>query len=161
MKKVLPAERTEVQLWAKSVIFLLCNMYLFVSKLYLAVGYWKITKAPSSSVKLTPLSKFLETHLTIAHEPLRSYEADTHRHFFPSYGTASWILFYKGRNISFNRRSQINVEISPILSILFSSFPCLTHFKHSFHQRIVVFCFQDATGLFLPYQIPLTTENKT
>jgi len=59
-------------------------MYQFFSKFYLPVDYCKTTHAPSSSVELTPLSKILETHLTsTAHEPLQSYEAYTHRHFFP------------------------------------------------------------------------------
>lgn len=98
------------------------SVSLFFTKSYLAAGYCKATNAPSTSVEITPLSKFLGT---FAREPLQSYESYSHRHIFPGYGRANRILFYKGRNTSFNKRSQINVEISPIIAILFSSFPCL------------------------------------
>lgn len=161
MKKLLPAERTEV--------------FIYELKMSLSCSAICIFSSPNQTCQWAPvkpqtllvvrqnkhLYRSSQKHLTIAHEPLRASEAYRHRHFFPSYGRASWILFCKGRNIYFNRRCQKNVEISPILLILFSSFPCLTRFKYSFHPHTVAFCFQDAIYLFLCYQSPNYIEQDT
>lgn len=135
MKSVLPAERIKVQLWARSVIVLFCNRHVFFSKLHLAMGYCKITNAPSSSMELTPLSSSLKHTLSLHTRHSRGMKHIYRDIFIPATGEQV-NLFYKGRNTSFNIGSQINVVIPPTLSVLFSSFACLTHFKDSFHQHM-------------------------